>query len=388
MTVGTGEPLNSLHVIVPEPPGSVGGADMHVRDLAAAQQRRGHTKPIVFETLSPPFAARVRAAGVECVSVAGQGKRALLGGLRQVIVDRRIDIVHAHGYDATWWTVAALASIRRRPPLVVTCHGWIETTTKLRLMSAADRAANRLAAGVIVVSEELIPAALEFASRARTFAMIPNGVPILPLQDGTGMRERLGIPAAVPLVGAMGRLSTEKRHDRFLDACALIARQRPDVQFVLAGGGPLREPLQRQATALGLSDQLHMVGVVEQPETLLRACDVVVQPSDVETTSRVVLEAMAQARPVVATRVGGMDLLIRHNETGVLVPAGAPDPIAAEVLQLLDNPDRGRAIGKLARETVIDQFDADHMAAAVDDVYSAVVGRGSVRHQTWVRKSK
>jgi glycosyltransferase involved in cell wall biosynthesis len=381
-----GRPVRCLHVVVPEPPDSVGGADMHVRDLAAAQLRLGATDPTVFETLSPPFAARVREAGVACVSVAGRRGLAVLNALRRVILDRRIDVVHAHGYDGTWWAVAARASVRRRPALVVTCHGWIETSRRLRLMSVADRAATRLAAGVIVVSDELVAPALELAGRATAFAVVPNGVPIVPLQDGTGIRDRLGIPRDAVLVGAMGRLSPEKRHDRFLGACALVATRRRDVHFVLAGGGPLRAALIRQARALGLSGRLHLTGVVDRPQALLRELDVVVQPSDAETTSRVVLEAMVQARPVVATRVGGTERLIRHEVDGLVVEAGSPEPVAAQVLRVLGDPVLAARLGGTARRTAVREFDVVDMAAGVDDVYAAVLGREPARPQTWVRR--
>lgn len=381
-------PLGALHVIVPEPAGSIGGADMHVRDLASAQARSGRTTPAVFETLSPAFARRVREAGVDCVSTAGRGKGATLRTLRRLITSGRFDVIHAHGYDGTWWALAALATVRPRPHLVVTCHGWIENSHRLRLMSKADRAANRLAAGVIAVSDELVPAALECATRATAFAMIPNGVPIIPVQAESTIRADLRLPAAAPLVGAMGRLSAEKRHDLFVEACALIARVYPNAHYVLAGGGLLEEQLVQHAAAAGLADRFHMVGVVDDPAALLAQLAVLIQPSDVETTSKVVLEAMVQARPIVATRVGGMETMIQHDHNGILVDSGSAEPLASAALRLLDDRTMAACLGHAARRTALERFRIDDMAAAVDDVYAAVVGRASMRPQTWVRASE
>jgi glycosyltransferase involved in cell wall biosynthesis len=379
------DPIRCVHVIVPEPDGSTGGADMHVRDLAAAQARRGTSQPVVFATSSHAFATRMRAVEVDCVSTAGQGRRAILPALRQLMVERQVEIVHSHGYDATWWALAALATLRRRAPLVVTCHGWIETTAKLRVWSALDRCANRLAKGVIVVSDELVAPAVRDATRARVFALVPNGVLPGRAAVGAALRARWGLPSGVPLVGAMGRLSPEKRHDVFVDACGLVASTHPSVRFVLAGGGPLHAEVARRIAAAGLRERFHLLGVVDEPEELLAELAVVVQPSDVETTSRVVLEAMMQARPIVATDVGGTATLLRHEVSGMLVPPRDAARIAAEVTRLLDEPGRATRMGKAAREAALSGYDASTMAAGVDDVYRAVLGRAAELPGTWIR---
>jgi glycosyltransferase involved in cell wall biosynthesis len=381
-------PRNVLHVIVPEPEGSVGGADMHVRDLASAQRQQGTVTPLVFETLSPTFARRVRETGVECISTAGKPRRAILPTLRRLLVERRIDIVHAHGYDGTWWALGALSLVRSRPKFMVTCHGWIETSVRLKLMSALDRAANRAADAGIVVSDELIPQALRTLPRARAFAAIPNGVPILPVAGASDIRRRLGLPAQGPLVGAIGRFSPEKAHDVFLDASAMLAQLRPDVHFVLGGGGPLLESLRARADRLGIGSRVHLVGVVDDTHVLLHELNVVVQPSDSETTSRLVLEAMVQERAVVATRVGGTESIITHGESGMLVPPRSPDAIAARVLDLLDKPAVASRLGRTAREIAAAKFDIDTMARAVDEVYLATSGTPVDAARIWVRETQ
>lgn len=381
-----GSPLDTIrvvHVIVPEPEGSVGGADMHVLDLAAAQRTRGTADPIVFETLSPSYARRVRSAGVPCVSTAGQGQQITAATLISLMA--RADVVHAHGYDATWWAIGAAALIRRPPELVVTLHGWIETTLRLRALSALDRLANRLASGVIVVSDELVPAAVQTPARVRVLAVVPNGVRSEPATGGHPIRPRFGLPGRGPLVGAMGRLSPEKGHDVFVDACALIAARQPAAHFVLAGGGPLRTALTAHVTAKGLDDRFHLVGLTDEPEAFLAQLDVVVQPSDIETTSRVILEAMAQGRPVVATAVGGTASLISHGTNGLLVPRRCPEAIAGEVTRLLGSPATAARIGAAARLTVALHHDVSEMAAGVDDVYAAVLGAHPALPSTWVR---
>lgn len=380
-------PIRVLHVIVPEPPGSVGGADMHVLDLASALRDEGLAEPVVLETLSQPYASRVRATGVTVVSAAGLDRFRTLRRLRSLMASRRFDVIHGHGYDGTWWALAAREMIRPRPELVVTCHGWIETSLRLRVMSALDRASNKVASGIIVVSDELVPTALRSAGRARAFAVVPNGVPVLPQDDVGALRPALGLPPETVLVGAMGRLSPEKRHDVFLAACARVHARRPEVHFVLAGGGPLRDDLVRQADELGLTRRLHLIGVVDQPQRFLRQLDVVVQPSDVETTSRVVLEAMAQGRPVVATRVGGTPSLIRDGHEGLLVPPGAAREIADSTVRLLGDPVLGNRLGTQARHRVERDFSVSAMAEGVHDVYRAVLGEATRRPQTWVRNT-
>ena len=278
------------------------------------------------------------------------------------------------------------AAVTRRPPeLVVTLHGWIKTTLRLRVMSALDRLANRLASGIIVVSDELVPAAVRTPARARVLAVVPNGVRSEPVAGGNLIRRRFGLPGHGPLVGAMGRLSPEKRHDVFIDACALIAARQSAAHFALAGGGPMRAVLAARAGAKGLDGRFHLVGLTDEPEAFLAQLDAVVQPSDSETTSRVILEAMAQGRPVVATAVGGTASLISHGMDGLLVPRRCPEAIAGEVTRLLSDPAAAARIGEAARLTVARHHGVSGMAAGVDDVYAAILGAQSALPGTWVR---
>jgi glycosyltransferase involved in cell wall biosynthesis len=363
---------------------------MHVLDLTVAQQVAGRSSPTVFETLSPSFAQRLERAGVCCESTAGLPKTSILPSLRRLLVAEHFDVVHAHAYDATWWSLAALSTLtlsgRQRPKFVVTCHGWIKTSVRLRVLTAFDRLATRAADGIVVVSDELLPSALILARRATAIACVVNGVPARPLADGTGARRRLGLPEEVPLVGAIGRLAREKRHDVFIEACARIAVSRPDVHFVLAGGGPQRAALAEHADRLRLSSRFHMCGVVDDVDGLLSQLDVVVQSSDIETTSRIVLEAMVQARPIIATRVGGTENLLRHGVDGLIVSRRAPQEIATAVLALLADRSVAVRLGASARARATELFTADSMAAGVDDVYAAVLTGIGERYTTWVRR--
>src|SRR5262249_36134899 len=122
--------LTVLHVLVPEPPGEVGGADMHVRDLAVAQLATGMT-PAVIERGSKEFPARLASAGIEVISATGLGMRAAVHVLAREIVRKRPDVVHAHGYDADYWAAATrcrFPRLFRHMPLVFTQHGVVDDT--------------------------------------------------------------------------------------------------------------------------------------------------------------------------------------------------------------------------------------------------------------------
>src|SRR5262245_8213788 len=104
--------LSVLHVLVPEPPGEVGGADMHVRDLARYQLGAGIDCAIV-ERGSTEFADRMRGQGVEVVSASGLSFPAAARLLARQVIERQPDVVHAHGYDADYWAAAARWRYRR-----------------------------------------------------------------------------------------------------------------------------------------------------------------------------------------------------------------------------------------------------------------------------------
>jgi glycosyltransferase involved in cell wall biosynthesis len=195
---------------------------------------------------------------------------------------------------------------------------------------------------------------------------IPNGVPAercpVPTdQDRAAARRELGLPAHAAVAAVIGALGPEKRAG---DAIGAIARL-DGVHLLVAGDGPEREDLERRA-ATEAPGRVHVVGALPGAGQALAAADVVVMPSRTEGTPGVLIEAGLSGLPAVATDVGGVPQIVRDGETGVLVPAGHIEALAAGVERAL--ADRAR-LGAAARRHCLATFEigpvADRWAALI-----------------------
>lgn len=175
------------------------------------------------------------------------------------------------------------------------------------------------------------------------------------------------------IVGSVGRLSTEKRVDLFLQAAGFLAASPSDIAFAVVGGGPDRPALERQAQRLGLDRRVRFLGLVRDMEPVYGALDVLVQPSDLEGTPRTVLEAMARGIPVVATAVGDVPFLVRDGYEGLLVRRGDHVALAGALRSVVDDSDLRRRLGGNGRERATLHFSIERMQQQTAAVYSAIL---------------
>ena len=199
------------------------------------------------------------------------------------------------------------------------------------------------------------------------------------------------VPAAVPRragrvrVGMVARMNARyKNHSGFLRIGKRISQQMPDVEFLLAGDGPLREELEREAQTLGVGDRVIFLGDRRDVPAVLASMDVAVLTSDSESLSNVILEAMAAGLPVVAYRVGGNAELV-NEERGELVSAGDEEGFAAAVGRLLAAPSIRAQLGCNARQFAEDNFGLENIRARYEDCYGTLLEKKGVKNElaTW-----
>ncbi|MDR7543851.1 MAG: glycosyltransferase [Armatimonadota bacterium] len=165
----------------------------------------------------------------------------------------------------------------------------------------------------------------------------------------TELRREIGLSDDALVVACVARFTAEKGHAVLLEAMTAIVRQYPGAVLVLAGDGPLRMAIEAEAHRRALQERVRFLGTRDDVSRLLGASDVVVVPSLWESLPRVVLEAMAVGRPVVASAVGGIPEAVSDGETGLLVPAGDPGRLASAVTDLLRSPARRAEFGEAGR---------------------------------------
>ena len=279
--------------------------------------------------------------------------------LEALIRERKVSLIHARSRAPAW--SAWLACQRTGVPLVTTYHGTYgeELPFKRPYNSVMARgriviAASHFIAGLVTARHGVDPARIR---------VIPRGVDLAVFDPAAVSGSRIAklaaewrLPDSVRTVVLPGRLTAWKGHAVLLEALARL--RRSDVIGVLVGPHQGRhhyaEELQRQATRLGTGERVRLVGQCDDMPAALALSDVVVHAStEAEAFGRVVIEAQAMGRPVIASDLGGPVETVRHGETGWRVPAGDPGALAAAIGMALDlDPADRDALAQRARASV------------------------------------
>ena len=167
----------------------------------------------------------------------------------------------------------------------------------------------------------------------------------------------------------VGRLYPQKRMDRFLSVVAQLRQKAPEIKATIAGAGPLRGALEQRAEELGVSVFVEFAGGVPDVERLYHEADIFVLTSDYEGLPNVLLEAMASGLPVVATSVGGVPAIVRHGDTGFLVPPSDEDAIVSSILLLAHNPQLRSEMGRRGRAFVEDNHSLARLPTLLQGLY-------------------
>lgn len=333
--------------------GQIYGAERATLDLVTGLRDAGCDVAVILieETrlglAQSPVRAAFSALGVELLVFATDRRfsRPLAAQIRGACERLGASVLHSTGYKADLhaWLALHKSSIT----FVSTVHGWLNRPDvkerfyawlNLRAFGRCDR--------VVVLTryyEQILRArGLQWIER------IPTGMDVL--------APALPSANARPLTfGILGRLSSEKNHALFLAAAERALQQRPDLRFLIAGDGPLREEITSQMRTRGLENAVTCCGYLPADD-FFRRIDALVVCSRIENLPMVIMEAMARSLPVVATRVGGIPDLVDDGVTGRLVGSEDATSLTSALLELADSPDKGEAWGKAGREKLCREF--------------------------------
>jgi glycosyltransferase involved in cell wall biosynthesis len=304
---------------------------------------------------------------------------AAMGSMLRLHRRERFDLLHAH-WAIPGGAIASVASRLTGLPLVITLHGSdIYVAEHSRFYAAAARLGFRQAHRVTAVSEDLRVRALALGLDRARVTVIPPGPEVMRYQrgDGAHMRARLGVPAAAPVIGALGRLVHKKGFGNLLLAMRPVLAAVPDAYCVIGGDGDLREELTTQARKLGLAERVLFAGPVAWEDTpdFYGMCDVVAVPSVIDAAGNVdglplvLLEAMASGIAVVASRVAGIPDVVLDGLDGLLVPSGDVDALGAALVRVLQDAPLRAALGARARQEVLAHYSIESMARRFEALY-------------------
>lgn len=308
--------------------------------------------------------ARRQGLVVETVPCRGRFDLGAVRRLRRLLAERRVDVLHSHGYKADLY--AAAAAWPNRTALLATCHNWPSRLLSMRTYATLDRLVLRSFHQVATAS----PVVAAILRRWGVDAIdLRNGVDIERFRGAApNLRHQLGLGAG-PLVGFVGRMVSGKGGALLIGAAERVLAARPDTTFVLVGEGPARAEWQAMAARLGIARSVLFTGTRGDMPGVYASLDVLVLPSFDECMPMCLLEAMAAGVPVAATRVGAVPELIIPGDTGLLLEPGDGDGLSAAILALLREPRQARRLGENGYAHVVRSFSAEATARSYITLY-------------------
>jgi glycosyltransferase involved in cell wall biosynthesis len=343
--------------------GDVAGGQMVALELARAARDVGHDVCFISPS-EGPFLDIVRGDGMAAhvVPISGALDVGALIAVSRTLWRDRVELVHTHGHFSVN-VVARLAARITRARIVSHMH--IENSFRQgpsrRAQVVLDNATARLCSSIVTVSEATRESLVRQGYPVDRLITVHNGIDASPAQP-VRLAENVTILEVARLAEVKGQ--------RLL----LAALPHLNATLVLVGrdiehNGAYERALKEEADRLGVADRVVFAGYRQDVPALLAGCDVFCLPSEMEGLPLVVLEAMAQGRPVVATAVGGTPELVLDGETGLLVPPRDVDALRAALARVLGDPDLARRLGDAGLDRVLSQFSAHEMHERILRIY-------------------
>jgi glycosyltransferase involved in cell wall biosynthesis len=380
----------------------LGGGQEVVRTLTRHLPAFG-CEPVVATFTDGPLRAEIESSGV-VVEVLNGRRRDMIAlpaaivdlvrirrQLAAVIAKHRVQVIQTHllrsldflvltlrsepGVRSIYWTVHnALLDLRADQ---LQHRRWL-LEPKRQLHRVLYRAGGRRVDAFIAVSTDVGEAVRrDYHPRRGRLVVIPNGVDLERFGepvDRTAVRRRLGVPNGARLLIVVAKLFEQKGHGVLLETLPKVLARHPDLEILLAGEGPLRSQLGRQAETSGSGHRVHFLGNRRDLPELLAASDLFVLPSLWEGLPMALLEAMASRLPVIATDVSGSREVLADGG-GVLVPPGDVERLTSAITDILADPTQASALGQAGRERVERRYSAARQAAQHAALYRARLGQ-------------
>ncbi|MDO8315758.1 MAG: glycosyltransferase family 4 protein [Rugosibacter sp.] len=321
----------------------------------------------------PPNArlgARAREAGFEVIDIAMRGALDLpaLWKLRHLMASRRIDIVNTHsGRDTQLAGMAARTLGRQRPRIVRTRHLALPISSLFSYVTLPDH--------VVTVSRFVASYLASAKVPMERITAVPTGIDLSRYQTTTpgSLRKELGLADSTPLIGTVAILRRKKGHAELIEAVPTVLKKFPDAHFVFAGDGPQTDNLNQRITELGLTRNVHLLGLRRDVVNVLASLDLFILPTHQEALGTAFIEAAAMGVPAIASHVDGVPEVVCDGKTGLLVPVGDSAAIAASIIRLLADTPLREAMSAAARPWVEAHYSREVMVEGMLAVYQKLL---------------
>jgi glycosyltransferase involved in cell wall biosynthesis len=363
---------------------AVGGATVHVRDMARYLLDRGDRVTVLVGAVSATSdeaLAELRSYNIPCHLISNL-RRAInpvhdVAALAQMVRALRTikpDLVSTHTAKAG--LLGRIAARAAGIPVMFTPHGWAISdrisSTSGRVFRFAERCAAPLAHTIVNVCEaERRLAEAHRIAPSEKLAVIHNGVRDIPV----GLRSDASIDP--PRLVTVARFEAPKDHELLLNALAPL--RCFDWQMDFVGSGPRESAMRELAAELHLEERVHFYGHTNDAAESLGRSQVFVLASKSEGFPRSILEAMRAGLPVIASDVGGVSEAVAHRETGLVVPRNDAASLTEALATLILSPTMRKAYGRAGRLRYELNFTFDRMARETAALYDQVLNRKATR---------
>jgi glycosyltransferase involved in cell wall biosynthesis len=361
----------------------VGGAELSLIKVARGLVHRGFESRVISMTSVGPVALKLTGSGVEVGSLgmrAGRPGPLGVAKLVRILQRYRPHILQTWMYHADLLGALAAKLVPRRLPVIwnIRHSDLCPVATKpLTFLTArfCAQLSGRVPERVICCSEASRDSHVRMGYCANKMAVIPNGFEIGASNSETGVevRRELRIPEEAPVISMVARFHPQKNHGDFLEAAAIVRSARPNARFLLCGANVTWEnpALVSKIDLFGLRDAVHLLGLRNDPERIMRASTVTVSASSSEGFPNVLAEAMALGVVCVATDVGDSARII--GDSGVCVAAGDADGLGRALVGVINADGQSLAIlQSRARQRIRGYFNEDTMLTAYSELYKEV----------------
>jgi glycosyltransferase involved in cell wall biosynthesis len=235
---------------------------------------------------------------------------------------------------------------------------------------------------IIAVSEGVKEVLEKGGIEPQRIHVIPDGIDFAPYEDKSSkdyLRHELSFAPDDYLIGIVAHLADHKGHKYLIQASKFLKEQAPKIKIIIVGEGPLKLELSEQAKNIQVEDMVFFMGFRDDVPQILNSLDMFVLSSYLEGMGSSLMDAMACRLPIVATKVGGIPEVVKHNKTGLLVSPRSPKSLASAILKLYQDKELADRLGQNGYEEVHRKFSAESMALKSIDLYEELAKKKGVR---------
>jgi glycosyltransferase involved in cell wall biosynthesis len=357
-----------------------GGAENHLLALLTHADRQAFEIEAAVLSGEGELVPLFRSAGITVHLLRAHSRfdPLALGRLTRLLHHGHFDILHSHLFRADIYASLAVAQLGERRPLLVSTRHNDDRFFLNPFVGLVHYGVSARQDLIIAISDHIarftVARGVRDPSRVRR---VYHGIEPQVTQEldrqGQRIRAELGIAPDDFLVGNVGRLALQKGQRHLIAAMPRLLERAPRTHAVIAGGGDLEDYLRELAEEVGVAERVHVLGPRKDVPALMHAIDVFAMPSIWEGFGLVLLEAMAAARPIVASRVATIPEVVLDGETGVLVPPGDPVALADALADLANDAVLAKQLGTAGSERLRRYFSIEKMVGDTELLYRELV---------------